>query len=124
VTVQSDGTLAVDSTKLDTALAGTLGTILSNGMYIGAASSTDNLRTFLADAVASDGLVGGDKAGRETELTSLNSQRTTLNSRLSATEARYKRMYSALDAKLTAMQQTSTSLASALDGLSASTNGK
>ena len=124
VTVQSDGTRAVDSTKLDTALAGTLGTILANGMYIGAASSTDNLRTFLSDAVASDGLVGGDKAGRETELSSLTSQRTTLNTRLSATEARYKRMYSALDARLTAMQQTSTSLASALDGLSASTNGK
>ncbi|MDH4391852.1 MAG: flagellar filament capping protein FliD [Aquabacterium sp.] len=124
VTVQTDGTLAVDSTALTTALSGTLGTILSNGMYLGAASSTDNLRTFIADAVASDGLVGSDQAGRQTELTSMKSQRSTLVDRLAATEARYKRTYSLLDARLTAMQQTSTSLASALDALSASTNGK
>jgi len=124
VTFQKDGTLAVDSTALTTALNGTLGTILSNGMFMGSTSSATDMRSFLAASALSSGLLGADNAGRKTELATLNTKRLNLNAKLTDKQTRYTKQYASLDAQLTAMQQTSTALASALAGLSGSTSTK
>jgi flagellar hook-associated protein 2 len=122
VTFQRDGTLAVDSTALTTALSGTLGTIMTNGLFMGSASSATDMKSFISSSALSSGLLGADSAGRKTELTSLNSRRSKLSAKLTAKQANYTKQYAALDAQLTAMQQTSTALASALAGLTASTS--
>jgi len=124
VTFQKDGTLAVDSAALSTALNGTLGTILSNGLYMGATSKINDLGSFMSSATLSYGLLGSDNAGRKTELASLNTKRQALTTKLANKQTSYTNQYAKLDAQLTAMQQTSTALGSALASLSASTNSK
>ena len=124
VTFQRDGTLAVDSKALGTALSGTLGTILSNGLYMGSTSSTSDLRAFMSSSALSTGLLGADNAGRKTSLAALNAQRSKLTAKLATIQATYTKRYAALDAQLTTMQQTSTALASALSGLVGSTSGQ
>jgi len=124
VTFQRDGTLAVDSKALGTALSGTLGTILSNGLYMGSTSSTSDLRAFMSSSALSTGLLGADNAGRKTSLAALNAQKSKLTAKLATIQATYTKRYAALDAQLTTMQQTSTALASALSGLVGSTSGQ
>ena len=123
VTFQRDGTLSVDSTALTTALSGTLGTIMTNGLFMGSTSSATDMKSFLSASALSSGLLGADSAGRKTELATLNTKRLSLNAKLLAKQASYTKQYATLDAQLTAMQQTSTALASALAGLTASTTG-
>jgi flagellar hook-associated protein 2 len=122
VTFQRDGTLSVDSTALTTALSGTLGTIMTNGLFMGSTSSATDMKSFLSASALSSGLLGADSAGRKTELATLNAKRLSLNAKLLAKQTSYTKQYAKLDAQLTAMQQTSTALASALAGLTASTN--
>ncbi len=124
VTFQKDGTLAVDTAALSTALNGTLGTIVSNGLYMGATSKIKDLGSFMSGATLSYGLLGSDNAGRKTELASLNTKRQALTTKLANKQTSYTNQYAKLDAQLTAMQQTSTALASALASLSSSTSNK
>ena len=101
-----------------------IGTMLPNGLYVGASSSVKGLSSFISTALLSYGVLGSDNAGRKTELTSLKTERSDLNAKLIAKQARYTAQYARLDAQLTAMQQTSTALAGALAGLMNSTSTK
>ena len=124
MTFQRDGTLSVDSTALTTALNGTLGTIMTNGLFMGSASSATDMRSFLSASALSSGLLGADNAGRRTELAALKTKRLDLNAKLTTKQTRYMAQYARLDAQLTAMQQTSSALGSALAGLTGSTASK
>lgn len=120
VTVQRDGTLSVNTAQLNTALAGTLGTVLANGLMVGSTSAASDLRSFIRQSVASNGLLGGNQTGAQETLKRLNSQRTQLDARLVKVQAAYTRQYAALDAQLTKMNRVSQNLASTLDAMSKS----
>jgi flagellar hook-associated protein 2 len=124
VTFQRDGTLAVDATKLSTAMDGDLGSILSKGALFGSARSGSSMGSFLTAALASDGMLGGDKTSLNANLTDFNDQRTRLTERLTLVQAAYTKRYAALDAQLSGLQSTSTSLTSSLDALAAQTSSK
>ena len=136
VTFQRDGTLSVDAAALTASMNDKLGTVLSNGnlekigtmlpngLYVGASSSVNGLSSFISTALLSNGVLGSDSAGRKTELASLNTSRTKLSAKLTAKQASYTAQYARLDAQLTTMQQTSTALAGALAGLMGSTSTK
>ncbi len=136
VTFQRDGTLSVDTAALTASVNDTLGlrlsndsldkigTMLPNGLLVGASSSVKGLSSFISTALLSNGVLGSDNAGRKTELTSLNNARTKLAAKLTAKQTSYTAQYAKLDAQLTAMQETSTALAGALAGLMGSTSTK
>lgn len=121
VTLQNDGTLTVDSTQLQTAAAGNLGTLLATGATFGApgvTTSTD-LRSFVTNAVITGGMLATEQDSAKTTLTDLNTQVTQLNDQLALKKARYTAQYAALDASLTQMNTVSQNLAIALSSLSA-----
>ena len=110
ITTQDDGTLTVDSSKLQTALSGTLGTILANGGRVGLAAGTENLKSFVSTALLAGGLLAGGQSSGQSQVSTLNSQRDTMSARLVRVQARYTAQYARLDAQLTTMQQSSTAL--------------
>jgi len=122
VSVQRDGSLAVDGAKLSAALAGDLGKILAEGLHAGSNSGSSDLRSFVDAALRSGGVLGAGKSGQDVALKNLQTERTRMSDKLDRVKARYLATYSALDAQLTQMNQVSQSLASALDGLMASNN--
>lgn len=117
VTTSADGTLVVDSTKLQTALDGTLGTILANGANVGASTSATSLKTFVKESLLSGGLLANGQSSGQAQIKAYNDQKTTLSAKLVGVQARYTARYAKLDAQLTAMQQTSSALTSALAAL-------
>jgi len=136
VTFQRDGSLSVDVAALTASVNDKLGAVLSNGnldkigtmlpngLYMGASSSVKGLSSFISTALLSNGVLGSDNAGRKTELAALKTKRSDLNAKLTIKQARYTAQYARLDAQLTAMQQTSTALAGALAGLIGSSSTK
>ena len=119
ITTQDDGTLTVDSSKLQTALSGTLGTILANGSRVGLAAGTENLKSFVSTSLLAGGLLAGGQSSGKSQVDTLNNQRDTMSARLVRVQARYTAQYARLDAQLTSMQQSSTALAGALDAITA-----
>ena len=121
VTTTADGTLVVNSTKLQTALDGTLGTILANGANVGASSTATSLKTFVKESLLSGGLLANGQSSGQARIKAYTDQKTTLSAKLVGVQARYTAKYAKLDAQLTAMQQTSSALTSALAALPGAT---
>lgn len=65
-----------------------------------------------------DGLLPAHTASQQSQIDTIGKQKTRLSDRLEQVEARLRQQYASLDAQLSRMQGTSTSLASALSQLS------
>lgn len=120
IKLQDNGQLAVDDTLFANASA-TLQTRLAAGLVIGydASSSTD-LSTRITEMYTSGGVLQ-DRIDNEQQVQKeLNTRKTELQEKLVTVQARYTAQYAALDALLFKLNSTSTSLKSALDGLTAS----
>ena len=114
-----NGQLAVDDSLL--AKATTLQTRLANGLTIGYDSTTGkDLSTRITEMFASGGVLQDRIENEQKVQQDLNTRKTTLQDKLATIQARYTAQYAALDALLFKLQSTSTSLKSALDGLTAS----
>lgn len=114
-----NGQLAVDDSLL--AKATTLQTRLANGLTIGYDSTTGkDLSTRITEMFASGGVLQDRIENEQKVQQDLNTRKTTLQEKLATVQARYTAQYAALDALLFKLQSTSTSLKSALDGLTAS----
>ncbi|MEY4377151.1 MAG: hypothetical protein RJB26_1701 [Pseudomonadota bacterium] len=115
VTVQLDGTMAVDSTKLDAALANDFDAVgkvfASDGGY---ARRLDGL---LERYVGTTGLIETRTQGLQSSLKDIDAQRTALQARLTGVEARLRKQYNALDGVLAQMKQTSNYLSQQLASL-------
>ena len=119
IKLQDNGQLAVDTTLLSKAT--TLQSRLANGLTIGYdASSSKNLSTRITEMFSSGGVLQERIDNEQKVQTNLSSRKTTLQDKLATIQARYTAQYAALDALLFKLQSTSTSLKSALDGLTAS----
>ena len=119
IKLQDNGQLAVDTTLLSKAT--TLQSRLANGLTIGYdASSSKNLSTRITEMFSSGGILQERIDNEQKVQADLSSRKTTLQDKLANIQARYTAQYAALDALLFKLQSTSTSLKSALDGLTAS----
>ena len=114
-----NGQLVVDTTLLSKAT--TLQSRLANGLTIGYdASSSKNLSTRITEMFSTGGILQERIDNEQKVQADLSSRKTTLQDKLANIQARYTAQYAALDALLFKLQSTSTSLKSALDGLTAS----
>jgi flagellar hook-associated protein 2 len=117
--LQDNGQLAVDTTLL--ANATTLQSRLASGITIGFDTvSGKDLSTRISAMFTSGGMLQERINNEQKVQQDLNTRKTTLQEKLATIQARYTAQYAALDALLFKLQSTSTSLKSALDGLTAS----
>lgn len=117
--LQDNGQIAIDDTLL--AKATTLQSRLANGLTIGYdTASGKDLSTRISEMFTSGGMLQERIDNEQKVQQDLNTRKTTLQDKLATVQARYTAQYAALDALLFKLQSTSTSLKSALDGLTAS----
>ena len=117
VAFQKDGTLAVDSTKLQNAInsnAADVATIV--------ATTGGKLKTLLDSQLGSSGSLVAKTDGVNLGLKLLNAQRVKLNAQLAIKEQNLRSQYAALDALLGSMKSTSDALTQQLAGLPGSTS--
>ena len=119
VTFQKDGSLAIDSTKLQRAIDSNTADVATI-----VATTGGKLKTLLDSQLNASGPLAAKTDGVNLGLKLLNAQRTKLNSRLADTEQRYRTQYAALDSLLGSMKATSDALAQQLAGLSSNTDSK
>ncbi len=107
----ADGSLTIDSTKLDTALKNPTAV---RDLFV-ADTGNDNtkgialkFKTFLTGILASDGSLATKTASLEKQQKSNTADQDTFNTRLSATETRLRAQYSALDGKMASLTALDT----------------
>lgn len=120
VEIQADGTLKLDDEKITKALEkpDALARLFTNdgnseaerGMALRFKTVTDNM-------IGDNGLITLRSKSLKKQFDTYTKEADALNERLSQTEARLTKQYTALDVQLSAMQNTSVALANALAGL-------
>lgn len=127
VSVQKDGSLTFDASKLSNALATSpdaVKTLLS--AKSSATNATQGIATKMSATFSSmlsdNGLFASKTNGINSTIKSINSQRTELGLRLSQVESNYRAQFTALDTLVSKMQATSTYLTQQLNSLSSSSS--
>lgn len=113
ISFQKDGSLELDSTKLQSALDSDFA-----GVAKLAAAYGNSMDSMITNLIGTNGLIIGKTDGLQSTVTSLQKQQTTLEARLTQTEARLTKQYSDLDTLIASMQQTSTYLTQQLASFS------
>lgn len=116
VSVQLDGTMAVDNTRLDAALAGNFDAV--GKVFAGASGYARRMDALLERYVGTTGLIETRTQGLQSSLKDIDAQRTALQARMASVEARLRKQYNALDGVLAQMKQTSNYLSQQLANLS------
>ncbi|WP_330945971.1 flagellar filament capping protein FliD [Thermomonas sp. LB-4] len=110
-----DGSLSLDGTKFDAAIAanpGAVKTLLGEDADFG-----KNMRDMLHNYVGTQGLLADRGKSLDTRMKSLTQQRADLDARMERLEASYRRQFTALDAMMAQMQSTSSYIAQQLGSL-------
>lgn len=115
---KSDGSLALNDTLFSASTQ--LSSYLSKGIKLGYFSGADTLQTTVSNILADSGSLASSIQAEKTNQSDLNQRKTKLQQKLASLQERYTAQYAALDALLFKLNNTSTSLKSALDALSAS----
>lgn len=112
VRVQDDGTLAFDSSKLQSATSTDFSGVASLVAGYGAAfgSMVDGL-------IGSHSIIGARTDGINATIKDIDNQRDALNVRMTAIEARYRAQFTALDTMIASMNKTSSFLTQQLANL-------
>ena len=105
VSVAKDGSLSLDSTKLNKAITADFSTVANMVAKIGAAYDT-TLKTI----VGSDGSIAAAQKSANATIKDLNNRQTTLSTRLTKIEATYRAQFTALDTLVAKMKTTSSYL--------------
>lgn len=109
VSIQKNGTLAVDSAALSTAIGDDLSAVATLVAAYGSAFKS------AADAmVGTGGLISARSEGLSSSIQGLGKQSQTINKRLTEIEARYRKQFTALDVLISGMTKTSTFLSQQL----------
>lgn len=118
VTLQKDGTLAVDSTKLTKALTDTPARVAE---FLGGTTSAKGLGGLvdktLDGLIGTNGTVVGKADGLNSSIKSIDKQLEAWSTRLAATEQRYRNQFTRLDTTISSLTQTSTWLTQQLASL-------
>lgn len=124
IKMEKGGGLAIDSAKLDAALKDPNSKAVS--FFAGATGVQgfgDALSKSLGNFVDGTGLIAGRTEGINASIKSIDRQRTLLNDRMEGIEKRYRAQFSALDAAIASMTQTSSFLSAQLANLPGSSSG-
>ena len=112
VSLQKDGTLTVDSTKLSTAINNNLAGVAN---LVSAFSNV--LKTATDGLVGPTGTIAARTDGINASIKSLTKQEDAISARLTQIEARYRKQFTALDSLMSSMTTTSTYLTQQLANL-------
>ena len=105
VSVAKDGSLSVDSTKLNKAITADFATVAGLVAKVGAAFDTS-----LKAIVGSDGSIAAATKSANTTITGLTDRQTAVSLRLTKIEAIYRKQFTALDTLVSQMKSTSSYL--------------
>lgn len=110
-----DGTLTLDGTALDAALAADGGAVRK--AFGDSAAFSTSLRGTLTAYIGDDGVIGDRTKSLNDRLASITTQRADLDRRMAQFEADYRRQFTALDSMMAQMQSTSSFLTQQLSKL-------
>ena len=120
VAIQSDGSLAVDSTRYGSALSAAPAEV--ERVMTAAAKA---LSTALGTALANDdsGVINARTSGLQTTIKQLTEQQTRMEDRMTEIEARYRAQFTALDSLVSSTTATTNYLTTQFKSLQNITNG-
>jgi flagellar hook-associated protein 2 len=117
VQFQSDGTLKLDSTVLQTAMDTDFAAVAATVTSYGSAFDTT-----ITNMLNTDGLITTRTAGLASQIKSIDTRSEDLQRRLDAIEKRYRAQFTAMDAMVAQLQKTSTYLTQQLAALNKTTS--
>ena len=112
VAVQRDGTLKLDTTKLNKAIEADFSGVSALVSKVGTAFSTS-----LTNTTSSSGTITTASESTSRLISDLNKRSTALQARLVSVEDRYRKQFTSLDSIVTSMKNTSSYLAGQLANL-------
>jgi flagellar hook-associated protein 2 len=115
ISLQVDGTLKLDSSKLATALSDGGKTV--GNLFAGSGGFAAKLNASLNNWVGDSGVLAGRTTSLSQQLKDLSNQQTTLNSRMDDLTARYQAQFTALDTLMSKLNSTSSYLQQQFDAL-------
>lgn len=119
IALQKDGTLAVNSSKLQTALGDSTKDVA--GLFSSTATGNNGVAlrfsTTLTTILGSTGAFASRTEGINSTIKDLSNQQTRLQDRLTVIEARYRTQFNALDTLVAGMNSTSSYLSQQLTAL-------
>ncbi len=116
IAFQADGTLAINQTRLDSAIGSNFDEIAT--LFTGANGYVSTLKGWATAALGPTGMLAGRTEGIGKTITDLGQRRNAIETRLISVEARYRAQFTALDSMLSSMNQTSLYLSQQLSSLS------
>jgi len=122
VSFQKDGTLAIDATKLTSALGSRLSGVAN--LFSGSAGVGgygNQMAALITGFTDTNGTLSAATKGVNNSLDSLSKQYTATSERIDATVARYKAQFTQLDRLMSSMNQTSSYLKQQFDALNNTT---
>ena len=115
ITTQADGTLKVDTTKLDAAIKADSQAV--KDLFGGSDGFATKLDEVLGGILGTGGRLEAGTQGLQSKLDNLSDQRDRLDLRMAAVERRYRQQFTALDTLLGQLQTTSSYLTQQLSNL-------
>jgi flagellar hook-associated protein 2 len=124
VSVQKDGTLALDSTKLSAALSDPTKDVaaLMTQTTLGNQGIAVRFNTILTQALGATGLFKSSTEGINASIKDISAQQESWSTRLTKIEANYRAQFSALDTLVASMQTTQSYLTQQLTSLASLAN--
>lgn len=116
VAFQKDGSLALDQTKLDTAMKNHFSDIAT--LFSSETGYLTSLKSWTTSLLAGDGPLANRTEGIGRSIKDIGKRRAEMESRLITIEKRYRTQFTALDSMLSSMNNTSTYLSQQLAQLS------
>ena len=110
-----DGSLSLDGSKFDAAIAANPGAV--KNLLGEDADFGKNMRDMLHNYVGAQGLLADRGKSLDTRMKTVTQQRADLDARMERLEASYRRQFTALDAMMAQMQSTSSYIAQQLGSL-------
>lgn len=115
ITTQTDGTLAVDSTKLSKAMTGNFDDITA--LFTGDNGLAARLTNKVKPYTITNGILDQRNSSLQATLKSVDKQQETLDARMTALQTRLYKQFNAMDALVSQLTQTTNSLTSQLASL-------
>lgn len=116
ISMQADGSLKLDDTKLAAVTSITSGTDQLARMFIATSSNPDTfvtrIKSFVTKMQGSDGIIPSETGGLSITIKRLDKQQDAINARLVGVEARLRKQFNALDSQLASQNAVSAYLTS------------
>lgn len=115
ITTQKDGTLAIDSTKLDKAMAGYFGEL--SGLFTGDKGLASRLDAKLKPYTETGGILEQRNKAMTETITKIDDQKEALTRRITSLQERLYKQFNAMDLLVGQLSNTSSSLLASLENL-------